>query len=130
MQSDFRTILTGDAAVTALVSTRIYWGELPQGKAKPAIRLQLVSEVNEHTVAGTVDMETSIVQVDVVAKTLADAIAASDAAKAALDGYSGTTGSTDFKGVFKLSERQDFSKPSNGKGKLHRVSSDYRVFHA
>ena len=130
MQNDFRTILANDAGVSALVSTKIYWNEIPQGKTKPVICLHLVSEINSHTMSGTVDLENSIVQVDCWAETLTDATALSDAAKTALDGYSGTVGSTTFQGVFKQSERQDVSKPSNGNGKLHRVSSDYQVFHA
>lgn len=130
MQSDFRSILANDAGVSALVGAKIYWSEIPQGKQRPVICLHLVSEINTHTTSGTVDQEDATVQIDCWAETLTDAIAVSDAVKTALDGYSGTEGSTTFQGVFKRSERQDFSKPSNGNGKFHRVSSDYQVFHA
>lgn len=130
MQGDFRTILTGDAGVAALVGTRIYWNTLPQGSVKPSICLHLISEINTHTMGGTVDLEDSTVQVDCWAGTLADSLAVSEAAKLILDGYSGTVAATVFQGVFKTNERQDFSKPSNGNGELHRVSSDYQVAHA
>lgn len=130
MQGDFRTILTGDAGVSALVGTKIYWSEIPQGKTRPVICLHLVSELNNHTMGGTVDLEDATVQVDCWGDTWTDAITLSEAVKAALDGYSGTVGSTVFQGVFKRSERQDFQKPGNGEGKYHRVSSDYQVFHA
>ena len=130
MQSDLRTILTGDAGVAALVGSKIYWSEVPQGKKRPLVCLHLVSETNNHTMGGTVDLEDATVQVDCWGNTLTDALAVSEAVKAVLDGYSGTVSSTVFQGVFRRSERQDFQKPGNGEGKYHRVSSDYQVLHA
>lgn len=130
MQTDFWSLLTSQSSITDLVGTRIYWSEAKQGKQRPLIVLHLISEISEYTVAGTVDLESSLVQVDCWGNTLTDALAVSEAVKAVLSGYKGTVGDTTFQGVFKESERQDFSKPGNGEEKFHRVSSDYQVWHA
>lgn len=45
-----RTLLTASASVTALVSDRIYPGEIPQGVALPAIGLSHISTVEVPTI--------------------------------------------------------------------------------
>ncbi len=47
-----RAKLEATSAVTALVSTRIYPDELPQGSALPAIRYSLISDIPDRHVPG------------------------------------------------------------------------------
>lgn len=45
IEEGYRTRLSADAGVAALVSTRIYANTIPDGTAYPAIAYQLISEV-------------------------------------------------------------------------------------
>src|SRR3546814_10258930 len=42
--SAFRDRLVANGAVNAVVSTRIYWGVVPQGAALPYVRLHIISD--------------------------------------------------------------------------------------
>lgn len=55
------------AAVTALVSTRVYMLKVRQGSAMPAIRVQRISGVNDYHQRGEIGLKRSRVQVDVYA---------------------------------------------------------------
>lgn len=65
-----RTILMADAPTVALIGSRIYPGELPQGSTLPAATYTVVSNVPENSLDGKVatTLKASRVQVDVYAR--------------------------------------------------------------
>jgi hypothetical protein len=88
------------AAVTALVSTRIYGGVLPQSPTLPAIRVQDIGEVRAQHLRGSDGVVRQRVQIDSVAAggnpvTTAQAVDTAivgDASGSALLGFKGTAG--------------------------------------
>lgn len=64
MQVALRTILKNDAGVSALVGSRIYWGDRPQGSALPAIVLNLISDGRGYLMDGADATQQYRVQID------------------------------------------------------------------
>lgn len=83
-QAALRARLTDTAAITALVSTRVYWVDRPQASALPAITLQTISDIRPQHMKGNQASRESIVQVDVWATSYASAREISEEVIAAL----------------------------------------------
>lgn len=60
-------LLSGDAALAAIVSTRIYPSELPQNVATPAVVYRLVDSVDRPTISGDGGAQLVQARVSVVA---------------------------------------------------------------
>lgn len=80
------SLLSSAPDVVALSGTRIYPLRVPQGKPRPAIAYQLVSNVNDGE-PGCYGDDRPRVQVSLFADTYATLCALSAATRAALDGY-------------------------------------------
>jgi hypothetical protein len=90
MEQAFRAILHAATAVTNLAPTsRINFGERPQGKPLPAIAMTVTNNNRGHTLKGADGLFVGRVQVDCYGDTYADAKNLSLAALAALDSYRG-----------------------------------------
>lgn len=90
MEEAFRALLTGSAAVTAIVSTaRINWGAHPQGAALPGIVLNTVADAEGLTYSGPDGLSQGRVQVDCYAASYAEAKELSRAVRTVLHGYRG-----------------------------------------
>lgn len=88
-ESEFRALLTGSAAVTALVpSGRINWSENPQGAAAPYIVLHLIGNAEGLHLKGGTGLFEGRVQVDCYARTPSEAIAVGAAVGDLLQAYS------------------------------------------
>jgi hypothetical protein len=86
MEEALRAHLLANAAVAALVGTRITWLQRPQGSALPAITLQGVSTRRDHTLEGRDGLVGRLVQIDVWATTYATMKDIQRALISALDG--------------------------------------------
>ncbi|KEP68416.1 hypothetical protein DL1_11940 [Thioclava dalianensis] len=86
MQKEFRALLKGSAAVSALASA-IDWGLLPQSVALPAIALELIDNADGLTMQGPDGLWRGRVQVDCYAGTYGGAVALSEAVIDLLSGY-------------------------------------------
>jgi hypothetical protein len=86
--------LTGDAGVSALVSTRIYPLQVPQDVAMPAVAYQQISGSPEYAHDGDSGLNWARFQFTCQAETYAGAKALAVAVKAALSGASGTMDDT------------------------------------
>jgi hypothetical protein len=122
MQQQFRALLRSSAAVTSHVpSTRINWGEHPQGAGKPYIHMMMVSENEGLTLQGREGLEMGRVQVDCYAPTYLKAREVAQAVKALLHGHRG--------GGFRLIEhvatRDSREAGTNEAERLFRVSMDF-----
>ena len=126
--------LGAHAALTALVSTRIYGGRAAQGSALPRVIWRDISSVSEHThdSATTSDpgIEDTIVQFDCEARTLSGCRAVADAIAEALNGASPGGATADIQASFK--EGGGFAQPldhdsGDGVHEAHRYSVDYRI---
>ena len=127
MEEALRALLLANTALAALVGRRIDWLERPQGKALPAITLQVISAPRRYTFKGRAPTVTRLVQIDIWGSTYATMKAASRAAVTALDEFT-TAG---FHGVFIEGERETSERrdgPDAAKStSIFRTSLDVRA---
>jgi hypothetical protein len=121
MEEAFRAILLASSGVTALVGSRVSWGEQPQGAAFPAIVLTLISANNDATMGGPDRLFQSRVQVDGYALSYGAVKALQRAVLAALDGYSGGN----MQGIFHAGTRDGREGGTNEADRPFRVSMDF-----
>jgi hypothetical protein len=122
MEEALRTLLSGAAAVTALVpATRINWGVHPQGEPLPGIVLTLISGAEGYTLTGPDGLSQGRVQVDCYAHDYRTAKLLSRAVIAALSGYRGGG----FQGVFHAGTRDSREGGTNEAERPYRVGVDF-----
>jgi hypothetical protein len=126
MEAALRALLVGSGPVAALVGSRVYWGEIPQGSAAPAVVMYVVSRVPGYTFQGSDGMDESRIQIDVRDTNLGRAFEVRDAIRSILSGYRGTISGTYVSGAFLLMERQ--RRDHTGPGLFHTVSLDFRIW--
>lgn len=69
----FRARLVADTAVAAAVSTRIYWGVVPQNATLPYVRLHIISDPRPEHLKGYQGSRRTRIQVSIFAKSFKDA---------------------------------------------------------
>lgn len=119
-------LLLNAASVTALVSTRIYWGCAPQSvPGRPYLVLQVVDGNPDYHMQGASGYVPSRVQVDCYGETYTSTKKAARAAKTALSGQRGGI----FQGIFIDSERDLPAADAGEVTNLFRTSVDIMVHH-
>ena len=86
IETTLYTTLTGDAGVSALVSTRVYPNPAPEGASKPLVSYFVVSGTRITTIPGVGDATRKRVQINCHANTYSSAKAVAAAVIAALEG--------------------------------------------
>ena len=123
MEEQFRAALM--AGVSAL-TTRVGWGEVPQGSAMPYVVLWGIGDAAAATLDGPEGMSQGRVQVDCYGLTYGQAKQLARAVRAAMDGFRGNG----LKGVFLAGTRDTREGGSNEAIRPFRVSLDFIVnFH-
>lgn len=120
--------LKATAAVTALVSTRVWNLILPQKPTLPAIRVQIVTDPQIQHLRGSVDAAPARVQVDCYgaeANGYAPVEAIADAVDTALTGEPFTSGGRKILSVERVDRRAMFEA---GELRLVRMLLDYRIW--
>lgn len=120
MQREFRALLTGSAAVAALVSAQaIAWGAPMQGTRLPAVALHLIDDADGMTMQGPDGLWQGRVQVDVYALSYGDTRTIADAVIAALHGFRGGG----FRGIFLAQQRDRYE--TGASDRPFRISIDF-----
>lgn len=120
--------LTSDANVTALMSTRLYPGRLPQDPTYPAARYSRVTGPRAHGHDGPHSLAWPRFQFDCFGTTYAQAKALLNAIRVSLDGFSGVLGGSGgvaVGGIICLNDLDDFGPAAD----VHRATLDVRIFH-
>lgn len=113
MESQLRALLIAYAPLTALVSTRVVWNEIPQASADPNVSLFSIDPGTSYTYQGPSDLNGELIQINVRALTFASMINVRNALLARLSGFKGTQGSVEFGGIFYRGIRTGTEKPSS-----------------
>lgn len=122
MEEAFRALLTGSAAVTAVVpASRINFGSHPQGAALPGIVLNVIDDAEQYTYQGPDRLSRGRVQVDCYAHSYAQAKQVSRLVRTLLSGYSGGG----FQGVFHDNTQDSREGGSNEAERPYRVRLDF-----
>lgn len=119
--------LLADAPLAALVGTRIHWNFVPQGKALPYIRLQVISDPRPQTLKDYDAARLTRVQVDCMADKSATATAMGMAVIAAVAGPDTVSGV--IFGRAKAEGPRGGGEDVPGTGFVHRASLDLLVEH-
>ena len=122
------TLLTGNAAVAALVGTKIYPGLIPQNTAMPAVTYELVSGVEILPInaqAGGVILR-SRVQVSVLARTYTEVKNIQEAIRGALLFKSGLTAGVQ---VIAITRELIGSDERDDESGLYMQGVDYLLIH-
>src|SRR6478609_8114983 len=121
-----RARLLADAPVAA-ITTRIYWGQVPQGTVLPYIRLNTISDPLDDHLKGYTDRQRPRVQADCFASTYAVARDLARKVIVALD-QPATAGGVAFNRI-KAEGPRDLGEDVGGVGFVHRASVDLLVEH-
>jgi hypothetical protein len=127
LQSALYRRLSSDTAVAALVGTRIYWTNVPQGAALPYIRLQTISDPRPQHLRGYQGSRVTRVQADVFSSSYAAARSASEAVITAT-ALPATVEGVKF-GRSSATGPRDFGEDVDGLGHVHRLSTDLLIEH-
>lgn len=116
-ESKLVALLSGDSAVSALVSARVYPLILPQAPTLPAITYSRIAPGAVYSLQGYSNLENPLIQVDCWGSTYAGVKDLATKVKAAMDGASS------FKSVVQA-ERDMYEDDV----RLYRVSLDFSVW--
>jgi hypothetical protein len=124
MQAEFRSLLTGDAALMALVPVAsVVFGDFPQGLPYPCVVCDMASGENDVTHDGPTGLFQGRVQVDCYANDYSNVRAIADRVVTVLNGYRGGS----FGGIF---HRNDYGRregATNEADRPYRVILDFEV---
>lgn len=126
-----RSLLVSKAAITSLVSTRVYNGRLPQHATMPAIVYQLISGSHEHHLTGSSNFGQSRIQFDCYDdNNQSSSNAIGEAVRKELTKFRGAAGTETIDNILAQSPREREEKPQDGSDTWRTVHSrDYLVFH-
>lgn len=116
-------LLTNDAPISGLVSTRVFPELADQEQAAPYIVYNIRSNDPSDVQGGPSALDTASVEVNCYAPTYAAAIELSDAVRTCLDRRSGTYSGVNVQSIQYITEVMDFDEPQ----RLYRVMADYEV---
>jgi hypothetical protein len=122
VETDLRTRLLADAAVAALVGTRVDWGLRVQGGPLPALRLTLIPTPRAYTMAGADTTQQYRVQVDCYGETYKAAYDLRAAVVAEMEPASGEFLGSFVERDFDNSERTDA-------GVVHCRTLEFKITH-
>lgn len=134
LESDFRSILTGHAALTALVpAARIFPANYAQGAASPAIRFNKINGATGLHMRGSDGLTETLMQIDVRSKVRegvgahGEVTAVRDVLVALLHPYRGIKGDTDFRLISLDADRGvDFER--TGADEYYTATLDFRIW--
>jgi len=123
-------LLTSDATVSSLVSTRVYPEIAPTSSSFPRITYTKISNEHERHLTGESGVAHPTIQIDCWARTALEAETLGEAVRKCLTRYSGTTSEVNIRDIFLEAERDDFEQPDdNSQIGVYRVSFDFVVWH-
>ena len=124
-----RTILSGYAGLTALVSGNIYWLQAPEGTVFPYVTYGLVSQTPVHAMGADAGLEGPRFQVDAWSESAAGMEDVSAQIKAALQDYSDTSAGVVIQRIFWENEIELVEEDTDKKRVIYHRAIDFTVWH-
>ena len=112
------SILTNDATVSGLVSSRVYPNKVPQGVSLPAVTYQQISGRREHTMAESIGMVESRFQINCWDDSYSGTRTLSNAVRNVLDSITSGTYSSTFIYTAFLDNEGDMPEVAEGADQL------------
>jgi hypothetical protein len=117
--------LSGNVAVAALVSTRIYPNKIPQEAALPAVAYQRISARRVKAHAAPTGLARVRVQVTCVARSYSEVKGLAAAVRTAMQGVMGTVGGVGVQGSWLETDADEYGDAET----LHSVRQDFMIWH-
>lgn len=117
------------AGLTALISTRVYPNELPQGTTLPAVVYITISDIKNHTLTGQSKLENPMIQFTAYSLTRATARAVANQIKTALADYHGTLSGLVIQKIELENEMSSIETNSDGTLKVYTNDLEFQVFY-
>ena len=129
MKAGLVALLSAEATITAIASTRIYVGKAPQKALFPHVIItQMGSEENGTVDGGSGATRFLTFDIDCKAKTSVQAESLGNAVRTYLDDYSGAAGSFTIGAVIMNDESDDYEPPQDGSDiGVHVVTLDVDI---
>jgi len=129
MKSGLVALLSGEATITAICSTRVYVQKAPQNAAFPHVIItQMGSEENGSLDGASGQLRFLTFDVDCKAKTSVQAEALGNAVRVFLDDFSGTAGTYTIGAVIMNDESDGYEAPTDGSDiGVHVVTLDLDI---
>lgn len=129
MKSGLVALLSGEATITAICSTRVYVVKAPEKAPLPYIVItQMGSEENVSIDGASGQLRFLTFDIDCKAKTSVQAESLGNAVRVFLDDYSGIAGSYTIGAVIMNDEADDYEPPSDGSDVgVHVVTLDCEI---
>ena len=121
------TYLKAYVGLTALISTRLYPDELPQGATLPAVIYIKISDVKNHTLTEQDDLERPYIQFTAFALTKAAARGVANQLKAALVDYMGTLSGVEIQKIELQNEMSNLEKSGDGLIRVYTEDLEFQV---
>lgn len=115
MKAGLVSLLSGEATITAICSTRVYVQKAPQNAIFPHIIItQMSTDENVSLDGGSGSLRFINYDIDCKARTSVQAESLGNAVRTFLDDYSGTAGSFTIGAVIMNDESDDYEPPQDG----------------
>ncbi len=121
--------LEAQAGLTALISTKIFPDEIPQGTALPAVMYITISDNKDHYLTGQSEQESPYIQFSVLANTKVSARAVADQIKLALSDYQGDMGGVYVQYIRLENELPGLATTADGIIKKYTHDLEYEVIY-
>lgn len=115
------------AGLAALVGSRVYWDEVPQGTEPPFVVAINISDVKEHTLDGQLSLESPTYQFTAYATTKKTSKAIGKQIKAALQDYVGVMSGVRVQLVRLLTELSTATHNADGTVQLYTTDLEFQV---
>ena len=127
IEEALRAYLLTKAALTALVSTRVFPDDISDGAALPAVVYQKISDIKDHTLTGISQLESPMIQFSAYATTKASARAISNQIRSALSDYSGTLSGIAIQYIKLVNEMSTAETSGDGTQKIYVDDLEFEV---
>lgn len=129
MKSGLVSLLSGEATINTICSSRVYVGKAPQKAALPHVIItQMSSEENGSIDGGSGQLRFLNFDIDCKSKTSVQAEQLSKAVREFLDDYSGAAGDFTIGAVIMNDESDDYEPPTDGSDiGVHVVTLDVDI---
>ncbi|MBL4702090.1 MAG: DUF3168 domain-containing protein [Phycisphaeraceae bacterium] len=116
--------LSGNAAVSALVASRIHPVTLPQSVTFPALSYRRISGQRVNHLAGSSGLQHPRIQMSAWSKTYSQAKNITENVRLSLEGFRGTMGTIQVDGVVFLGDHDLYEDETE----LYHIASDFEIW--
>ena len=117
------TLVTGNAAVKALIGLRLYPGKIPQDAKLPAAAYQVTSAGRNYNHSGQSSISTPVIAFTFDSRSIDEARAVAAAVRLVLSGYHGEVGSVKIGFISLQNEFEGYNLAID----IHIVRQDYQI---